>query len=108
MSRPCKLDALSPAERARRYRLRCKGVTETQGVTETVTEIQGVTETVTETQGVTETVTETQGVTETVTETVAEIQVRVSRMCTLEEWPFPGTELWFRKYGFVRVHPCAY
>ncbi len=69
MSRPRKPDALSAAERARRYRVRFAGrVTET--VTETVTEMFGF------------------------------------AACEWE-WPFPGSECWYRKYGFVRVSPSV-
>ena len=93
MSRPRKVDALTPAERARRYRLRLAGAVCVQAarvVTDCVTEI--VTETVTETPVSFVTLTVLRRVTETVTET---------------DWPFPGSLGWFEKYGFVRAHPSA-
>ena len=93
MSRPRKLDALTPAERARRYRARRSGRLVPESVTESVTET--VTETVTAFPLYRLVVDSPSAawprvVTETVTET---------------DWPFPGSPLWFQRYGYAMAHP---
>lgn len=62
--RPPKADALTPAQRAKRYRDAKKAAA-----------------------------------------CVTEIQPSVTKTATLDDWPFPGTEGWFRKYGFVVAYP---
>ena len=99
MSRPRKDDALSPAERARRYRARrtvCHSVavTKTRMFAVTETHIASVTET------------RNPAVTKTHTQSVTEIRMSAVTGAISEiDWPFPGTSLWFERHGYVRAHP---
>lgn len=86
MGRPRKLDALTPAERARRYRARCAG----RHVTETVTEC----------------ITETPRYRLVVDSPIAPWP-RVVTCVSEEDWPFPGSPAWFDRHGYCVARPGA-